>query len=72
MAIAIIPNSPETKHKFPNQNINSLFPVKFTNEWCLFSSIPVSESNTSLLIFSKAKIKNTAAIKVENTTKIKL
>ncbi len=66
MAIANIPDNPAIKHKFPNQNIKFFLPVKFTSEWCLLTSIPVSESNTSLLIFSQAKIKIAAAIKVEN------
>ena len=56
----------EWNHKFPTQKIKDLLPVKFTKEWALFWSIPVSESNTSLLILLQATIQIAAVKKVEN------
>jgi hypothetical protein len=65
-AIANIPKMPAAKNKLLNQKISGLFPVKLTRECALFSSTPVSESNTSLLKFSQAIIKIADIKKVEN------
>jgi hypothetical protein len=45
--------------------MRDLLPVKLTKEWALFSSIPVSESKTSLLRLSQAIIKIADSKKLE-------
>ncbi len=55
--MAQIPDTPTAKNRLASPKIKALFPVKLTRECALFLSMPVSESNTSLLRFSHAIIK---------------
>lgn len=62
-----MPNSPTAKQPLLIQKISDLFPVRLTREFALFTSTPVSASNTSLLRFSQARIK---IAETRNVTKI--
>ena len=60
-------NKPITKEVYAINEIIFLFFIRFTIEWNLNSSIPVSASNKSLVRFSQIKIKIAA-----NVNEIKL
>ena len=59
--IAII-NKPITKDVYAINEIIFLFFIRFTIEWNLNSSIPVSASNKSLVRFSQCNIKIAAKV----------